>query len=150
MIIKTTLIALLCPFFMLSQNIFDKKRDKIERKKIAFITKKLDLSSEEAQAFWPIYNSYSDKKEELNKKRIKEFNKMEENRSSLTEKEIGYIIDNQFQIAQEALDLRVNYNKEFQKVISNSQISQLFQAELEFRKKLLRIISNRNSKKINN
>ena len=150
MIIKTTLIALLCPFFMLSQNIFDKKRDKIERKKIAFITKELDLSSEEAQAFWPIYNSYSDKKEELNKKRIKEFNKMEENRSSLTEKEIGYIIDNQFKIAQEALDLRVNYNKEFQKVISNSQISQLFQAELEFRKKLLRIISNRNSKKINN
>ena len=59
---------------------------------------------------------------------------MEENRSSLTEKEIGNIIDNQFKIAQEALDLRVNYNKEFKKVISNSQISQLFQAELEFQK----------------
>ena len=63
---------------------------------------------------------------------------MEENRSSLTEKEIGYIIDNQFQIAQEALDLRVNYNKEFQKVISNSQISQLFQAELNFEKNFLK------------
>ena len=74
---------------MLSQNIFDKKRDKIERKKLTFITKELDLSSEElSTSFLPIYNSYSDKKEELNKKRIKEFNKMEENRSSLQKKKL--------------------------------------------------------------
>ena len=45
---------------------------------------------------------------------------------------------------QEILDLKVNYNKEFQKVISNTQISKLYHAELEFRKKLLRRISKRN------
>ena len=61
---KTTLIALLCPLFMFSQNILDKKREKIEIEKIAYITKALDLSSEEAQVFWPLYNKYSDKKNE--------------------------------------------------------------------------------------
>ena len=37
-------------------------RDKIKTLKIAFITEKLDLSEQEAQKFWPIYNKY-DKKE---------------------------------------------------------------------------------------
>ena len=95
---KTTLIALLCPLFMFSQNILDKKREKIEIEKIAYITKSLDLSSEEAQVFWPLYNKYSDKKNEINKKRIKEFAKVKDNRSSLTEKEIGSIIANQISI----------------------------------------------------
>ena len=39
---------------------FDQKRKKIEIQKIAFITKALDLSSEEAQVFWPVYNNFSD------------------------------------------------------------------------------------------
>ena len=55
MIIKTTLIALLCPFFMLQNNpnviFLIKKEINRERKKIAFITKELDLSSQEAQLF---------------------------------------------------------------------------------------------------
>ena len=141
---KTTLIALLCPLFMFSQNILDKKREKIEIEKIAYITKALDLSSEEAQVFWPLYNKYSDKKNEINIKRMKEFAKVKDNRSSLTEKEIGSIINKQLKMEQEILDLKVNYNKEFQKVISNTQISKLYHAELEFRKKLLRRISKRN------
>ena len=92
---KTTLIALLCPLFMFSQKILDKKREKIEIEKIAYITKALDLSSEEAQVFWPLYNKYSDKKNEINIKRMKEFAKVKDNRSSLTEKEIGSIINKQ-------------------------------------------------------
>ena len=134
---KTTLIALLCPLFMFSQNILDKKREKIEIEKIAYITKALNLSSEEAQVFWPLYNKYSDKKNEIDIKRMKEFAKVKDNRSSLTEKEIGSIINKQLKMEQEILDLKVNYNKEFQKVISNTQISKLYHAELEFRKNSL-------------
>jgi hypothetical protein len=33
---------------------------RIEALKIAYLTKKLNLSTEEAQKFWPIYNKYSD------------------------------------------------------------------------------------------
>ena len=38
------------------------------------------------------------------------------------------------------LDLKVQYNKEFQKVISNKQIAALYHAEEEFKKELLNII----------
>ena len=135
--LKTLFIIMLCPLFIFSQNISDEKRKKIESQKIAFITKALDLSSEEAQVFWPVYNDFSDEMKTIRKKRREVFSKARKNRSSLTEKEIGIIIDERLKMEQESLDLKVKYNKEFQKVISNKQISALYHAEEEFKKELL-------------
>jgi len=128
---------MLCPLFIFSQNISEEKRKKIESQKIAFITKALDLSSEEAQVFWPVYNDFSDEMKTIRKKRREVFSKARKNRSSLTEKEIGIIIDERLKMEQETLDLKVKYNKEFQEVISNKQISALYHAEEEFKKELL-------------
>ena len=135
--IKTILIALLCPLFMFPQNISDEKRKKVEIQKIALITKALDLSSEEAQVFWPVYNNFSDEMKTIKERRREVFSKARENRSSLTEKEIGNIIDERLKMEQEILDLKVKYNKEFQKVISNKQIAALYNAEEELKKELL-------------
>ena len=128
---------MLCPLFIFSQNISEEKRKKIESQKIAFITKALDLSSEEAQVFWPVYNNFSDEMKIIKKKRREVFSKARKNRSSLTENEIGIIIDERLKMEQETLDLKVKYNKEFQKVISNRQISALYHSEEEFKKVLL-------------
>ena len=38
--------------------------DKIEALKVAFITKRLNLSPEESQKFWPIYNQYEAEKKQ--------------------------------------------------------------------------------------
>lgn len=40
-----------------------KRKDerKLEAQRIAYITNKLDLSSEESIKFWPVYNEYSKK-----------------------------------------------------------------------------------------
>ena len=135
--LKTLFIIMLCPLFIFSQNISEEKRKKIESQKIAFITKALDLSSEEAQVFWPVYNDFSDEMKTIRKKRKEVYSKARKNRSSLTEKEIGIIIDERLKMEQETLDLKVKYNKEFQEVISNKQISALYHAEEEFKKELL-------------
>ena len=49
------------------------KKEKIQRlkaQKVAFITNRLELTSNEAQLFWPVYNDFFKKKEELgNQKR---------------------------------------------------------------------------------
>ena len=43
------------------------RHEKIEQLKITFITRELNLSSDEAQKFWPIYNEMSDKLKNENK-----------------------------------------------------------------------------------
>ena len=45
---------ILSGFSMQAQN-----GNRLEALKIAYITKKMDLSPEEAQKFWPIYNQYA-------------------------------------------------------------------------------------------
>ena len=41
------------------------KREQIKTMKIAFLTTELDLSSTEAEKFWPIYNTFEEKEFEL-------------------------------------------------------------------------------------
>ena len=47
------------------------REEKIEALKRAFITEKLDLSVEEAEKFWPVYNAY-DKDKKSTRKQLKD------------------------------------------------------------------------------
>ena len=132
---KTLIIAMLCPLFMLAQNYkMDKKREKIEVQKIAFITKQLDLTPEEAQKFWPVYNQFSDARKQLHEQH-------KENRKdidNLSDSEIEKLIDNHIILDQKVLDLKKKYHTEFKKVLSNKKVAKLYHAEHMFKKDLLK------------
>lgn len=146
---KTSLIIIL--FFYISTVVFSQVgnrrkevREKIESQKIAFITKELNLTTVEAQQFWPIYNEYSDKNEELLKSMGK---KNIENRAvdidEITDKEALDIADEQIVLAQKLLDLRKKYHLEFKKVLPPKKLLKLYMAEKEFKKVLLKEIKDR-------
>ncbi len=66
-------ILLYCSFFLMlsfgaaAQNQPAPEAPILQGIKIAFITKQLSLTSEEAQKFWPLYNDFSDKAKSLRK-----------------------------------------------------------------------------------
>ena len=67
-----TVIMVLFMGSLLAQPPHKQRRDhqkhdgsRIESMKVAYITNKLDLTPEEARKFWPVYNSWQNKKEEL-------------------------------------------------------------------------------------
>ena len=90
-----------------------KNGGRIEALKIAYLTKKLNLSTEEAQKFWPIYNKYAD---EVKKTRI------EARQNKETE----------IKIEEKILNIRKKYNDEFVKALSTEKTNTLFRAEKEF------------------
>ncbi len=98
--------------------------EKIEALKIAFITQKLELSSEEAQKFWPVYNQYEN-----------------EMKSTFRENRDGDVIEND----ERLLNIRKKYRPEFVKVLGQSRMNKLFTAEKEFRGVLLQHLKNRNN-----
>jgi hypothetical protein len=119
-------------------------KDKIEAQKIAYITNALSLTSSEAQLFWPVYNEFSDKNEEL----IKAFRKnniedKEVNVESITDKEAMEMADDQIIQAQKILDLRKKYHAEFKKVLPPKKLLKLYQAERDFKNYLLKEIKER-------
>ena len=134
---KTTLIALLCPLFMFSQNISDKKREKIESQKIAFITNQLDLTSEEAQVFWPVYNEFSKEIKSLHNEKKENSKEIRKNIENMSDSEIAKVLEKIFVIEQKELDVKKKYNLKFQKILSTQKVAKLYRAEREFKKELL-------------
>ena len=119
-------------------------KDKIEAQKIAYITNELSLTATEAQQFWPIYNEFSDKNEEV----VKAFrkNNIEDkavNPETISDKEAMDMADDQIIQAQKVLDVRKKYHIEFKKVLPPKKLLKLYQAERDFKKFLLKEIKER-------
>lgn len=117
--------------------------ENIEAMKVGFITQKLDLSSEEAQKFWPVYNKYSD---ELEKLRIGFKGKMRADLSdmeSMTDAQAEKALNEMLNFKLAEVDITRKYVSEFKKVLPIKKVVQLFKAEQEFKVKLLSDIKER-------
>lgn len=84
----------------------------LETMKIAFISKRLDLTPEEAERFWPIYNRYA---AEVRKAYI-----------SYRDRQ------NEIELDENLLNIRKKYNTEFTKALSPEKVNQFFRAEKDF------------------
>jgi hypothetical protein len=87
--------------------------NKLEALKIAYLTKKLDLSTEEAQRFWPVYNKYA---EEIKRVRIEQKDK------NLPE----------IEVEDRILNIRKRYNSEFSRALNPEKANTFFRSEKEF------------------
>lgn len=85
----------------------------LEALKIAYLTKKLDLSTEEAQRFWPVYNKYTDEIHGIRK---------EQKQKNLTELEAE----------DKILNVRKKYNGEFSRALTPEKANNFFRSEKEF------------------
>ncbi|MDQ2718978.1 MAG: hypothetical protein M3Z26_04350 [Bacteroidota bacterium] len=101
--------------------------EKIQELKIAFITQKLQLSSGEAEKFWPVYNQYEN-----------------EIKSARQENKNGDVLDNE----EKLLNIRKKYKPEFEKILGPKKINQLFNVEREFRNVLIRQLKNRKQQRL--
>lgn len=119
------------------------KRENIEAQKVAFLTKKLDLTPEEAQKFWPVYNQYDDKLQELRKKRREDMKNAKENFDALTDKEIEQLVDNEIAFRQKELDIQKEYHGKFKSLLPIKKVAQLYRADEEFKRFLLKELKDR-------
>lgn len=106
--------------------------DKMQAQRIAFITQRLDLSPEESQQFWPIYNQYTEKLKQIR------LEKPEKPMIDMTEAEAEKAILGDFDKEARELELKKEYYQKLKKVISVKKISRLYIAERDFRTELLK------------
>ena len=112
--------------------------EKIEAQRSAYITSKLDMTSDESTKFWPLYNEYSRKRMEL-KKEYKA-----QNADNLSEQESRMELDEQIESQEKALALKKSYYEKFKAVLPAAKLAKLESAEQEFRREILRQIKERN------
>ncbi|MCW3788568.1 hypothetical protein [Plebeiibacterium sediminum] len=127
------------------------KEEKIERlkaQKIAFITDKLDLSTKEAQSFWPIYNEFFRKKEMLSIEKKKLTLELRQNWEQYSDDRKTELTDSLILFRLKEAKLEQNYHEKFKQVLSIDKVIQLYNAETQFKNYLLKQIRSQNT--INN
>lgn len=125
--------------------------EQIMSQKIAFYTKELDLSSEEAMKFWPVYNEYSKaqcaahmetmKALKALKKAIRSIEKADMEKMEVkpaTEKEIDELAQKYIKAQEKEKVILANYYPKFKGVLPVSKAAKIFSIEEKFRSFLIK------------
>ena len=136
---------LLFAFFLIAvssqaQGHREERMEKIDAARTAYLTDKMNLTTEQSQKFWPIYNEYDAKRKELRKKG-RPFRG--ESMETLTDAQVKEQINTMFDTRQKELNLQKEYADKFQKVISVRQLAAMYKGEREFMKVLLHKLNDR-------
>lgn len=111
--------------------------EEMRAEKVAYLTTQIDLSIDEAQKFWPIYNTYQKEFEVLisESQEIRNFIKV--NEGTLSNNEIEIKIDRLIEIDVEKSTIISKYHKLYKTALSSEKIARLYLAEDGFRRHLL-------------
>jgi NADH dehydrogenase/NADH:ubiquinone oxidoreductase subunit G len=122
-------------------------KERVQALKVAFITQRLNLTSEEAEKFWPIYNEYQDKREAVRQQLAENRKKINEQSETLTPEELMKLADQEMTLRQQDLDLQKEMHEKLKKVLPAKKLALLYVAEEEFKKELLTMLKNDNGGK---
>lgn len=115
-------------------NAQETKKQKMEALKIAYITEKLELTTNEAEKFWPIYKEY-----QVNKKALRKNNKKNKpNVDEMNDLEIESFINEKFEIEEKHLLLKKEFVEKIKHVLPMKKIAKLLKAEKSFRREVLK------------
>lgn len=112
--------------------------ERLQAEKIAFITQELDLTPEEAQVFWPVYNqcwkevlaSHKATREALAGIRGKQA-------EGLTDKEMEKKLDAYIQASTRSNQVLADWYPKFKQVLPIRKVAKLYQAEEAFQQRMI-------------
>ena len=107
--------------------------------KIAFITSELDLTPEEAQVFWPVYNQIA-KEQAAKQKAVKEAHDALKlaTAEGKEAKEIDKLLDEYLSAKQANNQDSQKHAEKYRKVLSSEKVAKLYLAEEKFRRTHIR------------
>jgi Spy/CpxP family protein refolding chaperone len=141
-------LSIIIAFLFVSLTVFGQQRnenrgkvnqDKIKAIKVGLITDELNLTESQAEKFWPVYNSYSDKRKEI----LQQIRKRNKDTEEVSDKEILQNQDEILKLKQKELDLEKDYRDDFLKVITAKQYNDLQLVEKKFNQMLLNKLKER-------
>jgi hypothetical protein len=129
-----------------AQNKESDREDIVKVQKIAFFTEKLNLSPEEAQKFWPVYNDYWKRKNKIIEDRRTLMKECSDKMSKLSAREIEQYGDLYIKSHKLEAELLEEFNQKFKKVLPVEKVMKLYFADHEFKTYLLQQIRNTSKK----
>ena len=123
-------------------------QDRIKAEKIAYLTDQMDLTSAEAERFWPVYNRAEAETRACWRLIMEAYRALEECiGKGGDEKEISALLDKYIDAKEAGDGIERKYLTEYRKILSNDKIAKLYTSEENFRRQQIhRLNRNDNSK----
>lgn len=104
----------------------DKMKDKFAAHRTAYITQRLELTENEAQKFWPIFNSYIKDRDQLRASNTVDVDK-------LSEKEAEAYVNGTLDRNTKELDLHKQFIQKVKSVLPMTKVAKLINIEREMK-----------------
>lgn len=119
--------------------ILKEKKEQIKAMKVAYITNELSLTPDEAAKFWPLYNAFEDKQQEIRKQKLKGYLDRTDDDSfeNVSEKEASAILTQMESTEDELHQAKKKFVASLKGIIPATKILKLKKAEEGFNRKLL-------------
>jgi hypothetical protein len=138
--ISIAVLMILTFSWIIAQN---PNQERLNAYKIAFFTKRLNLTSNEAERFWPLYNDFQDKKASIQMQRIQMNRKFNQEGSTMSDTEIIALGDKLVELEVLEAELSVKFHKSVKEVLPPVKVLRLYQAENQYKVQLLNELQDR-------
>ena len=139
-------IMLIVPLVRLSSQ--NPNLEKLNSYKIGFFTKKLNLTSPEAEKFWPVYNDYQKQKNLIQQEKITLIRNFNQNESNLSQSQITEIGDKLVSSIVQESTLAVSFHKKLKEVLPPEKVIRFYQAENQYKAQLLNELQKRQQQRV--
>lgn len=106
-------------------------RGVIEKERRIVLASELNLTSEERDKFWKLYNEYVDDLRQVNDIRVDVIVRYAENYRQMNDKLAKELVNERFRHEKELLKLRERYLKKMRRVLPEIKVARFFQVELK-------------------
>jgi len=135
------LLSFLVFFIFNSYSQTDAKREKIDALRASFINKKVNFSTKETEAFWPLYNEMNDKLDAARKTFRQKYN-ANTNYNFETDKEAEDYLNAELNLKQKEYEINKDYYDRFKKILPVKKVAAVRRAEEDFKKEIINSIKN--------
>ena len=104
-------------------------RSVLKTEKKATIAEVMQLSEQESEVFWPLYNEFNEKMYTVQSKRVKIIKDYAASYANMTDEKADELWTASMNFKQESLNLTKQYYKKFKKILPAGKVAKYFQAE---------------------
>lgn len=118
------------------------KKERVKQLKIAYFTEELDLTEEEAEKFWPIYNEMEEKMKAEKKKKNAATTAIKNGIDTMTDAEVEAKMKEALDARIEEAEIQKEYLVKIGEVIGFKKAAKVVSLEAQFKRELVKRLAN--------
>jgi hypothetical protein len=104
-------------------------RTHIATERKAIVAKNMELSEEQSDAFWPVYNEFQEAKRDVSDRRVKLIQEYAEKYGTLSEDHAIKMLKEMLDIGEDELEVQKEFVRKFEKVLPAMKVFRYYQIE---------------------